>query len=279
MNQTQSAPTLIDTHLHLDFDAFDDDREAVIERALAAGVQRMITIGINRETCRRAVALAEQYAPVYAAVGIHPNDATEWDIETERELRELARHPKVVAIGEIGLDYYWERVPHDVQARVFRTQLALASELGLPVIIHDRDAHADVLNILREWVESGRAPTPPGVLHCFSGDHAMAEEALALGFYVGVDGPVTFKNARALQALVAQLPLDRLLVETDAPFLTPHPYRGKRNEPAYVRFVAEKIAELQNCTFETVAHQTTRNAETLFARLVEAAPPTYTSRL
>lgn len=279
MNQTHSAPTLIDTHLHLDFDAFDDDREAVIERALAAGVQRMITIGINRETCRRAVALAEQYAPVYAAVGIHPNDATEWDSETERELRELARHPKVVAIGEIGLDYYWERVPHDVQARVFRAQLALASELGLPVIIHDRDAHADVLNILREWVESGRAPTPPGVLHCFSGDQAMAEEALALGFYLGVDGPVTFKNARALQALVAQLPLDRLLIETDAPFLTPHPYRGKRNEPAYVRFVAEKIAELQNCTFETVAHQTTRNAETLFARLSEAAPPTYTSRL
>nr|WP_290667212.1 TatD family hydrolase [Ardenticatena sp.] len=275
MNETASSePTLIDTHLHLDFDAFDDDREAVIERALAAGVQRMMTIGINRATCRRAVALAERYEPVYAAVGIHPNDATEWNDDAERELRDLAQHPKVVAIGEIGLDHYWKRVPHDVQKQVFRAQLALAADLQLPVIIHDREAHEDVLHILREWVNSGQAPTPPGVLHCFSGDRAMAEEALALGFYLGIDGPVTFKNARHLQALVADLPLDRLLVETDAPFLTPHPYRGKRNEPAYVRLVAEKIAELQTCSIETVARQTTRNAERLFTRLT-ATPPTH----
>ncbi len=275
MNETASSePTLIDTHLHLDFDAFDDDREAVIERALAAGVQRMMTIGINRATCRRAVALAERYEPVYAAVGIHPNDATEWNDDAERELRDLVQHPKVVAIGEIGLDHYWKRVPHDVQKQVFRAQLALAADLQLPVIIHDREAHEDVLHILREWVNSGQAPTPPGVLHCFSGDRAMAEEALALGFYLGIDGPVTFKNARHLQALVADLPLDRLLVETDAPFLTPHPYRGKRNEPAYVRLVAEKIAELQTCSIETVARQTTRNAERLFTRLT-ATPPTH----
>lgn len=263
---TEGEFHLIDTHLHLDFDAFDADRDQVIERAVAAGVIRMITIGINRETSRRAVALAEQHGAVYAAVGVHPNDAGEWDESAKAELRELAAHPKVVAIGEIGLDYYWDRVPRDRQQTVFRAQLDLAAELGLPVIIHDREAHADVLRVVREWVADS-APERRGVFHCFSGDEEMARQALDLGFFIGVDGPVTFKNARRLQALVAVLPLDRLLVETDAPFLAPHPYRGKRNEPAYVRLVAEKVAELHGLPLAEVARATTQNASRLFAKL------------
>lgn len=263
---------LIDTHLHLDFDAFDADRDQVVERAVATGVIRMITIGINRETSRRAVALAEQYEAVYAAVGIHPNDAGEWDESAKAELRHLAAHPKVVAIGEIGLDYYWDRVPRDRQQAVFRAQLDLAAELGLPVIIHDREAHADVLRVVQAWAAEAAPGERQGVFHCFSGDEEMARRALDLGFFIGVDGPVTFKNARRLQALVAALPLDRLLLETDAPFLTPHPYRGKRNEPAYVRLVAEKVAELHGGSLAEVAQTTTQNAQRLFAKLaVEVA--------
>lgn len=258
---------LIDTHLHLDFEQYDTDREAVLERAHAAGVDYLITIGIDAATCGNAIALAERYPQVYAAVGLHPNSADEWNDDFERTLREWAAHPKVVAIGEIGLDYYWKRVPHDIQQRVFEAQLALASETDLPVIIHDRDAHANTLATLAAWVKAGSAPTPPGVLHCFSGDMSMAQDALELGFYLGVDGPVTYKKAQDLQAMITDLPLDRLLIETDAPFLTPHPYRGKRNEPAYVRYVAEQIARLHNTTLDQVAAQTTRNVRTLFGKL------------
>jgi TatD DNase family protein len=258
---------LIDTHLHLDFEQYDADREAVLERAQAAEVGYLITIGIDATTCGNAIALAERYPQVYAAVGLHPNSANEWNADFERNLREWAAHPKVVAIGEIGLDYYWKRVPNETQQAVFEAQLALASEMALPVIIHDRDAHADTLATLASWVKGGTAPTPPGVLHCFSGDMTMAQEALALGFYLGVDGPVTYKKAHDLQAMVTDLPLDRLLIETDAPFLTPHPHRGKRNEPAYVRYVAEQIARLHNTTLDQVAAQTTRNVRTLFGKL------------
>jgi TatD DNase family protein len=255
---------LIDTHFHLDFEQFDPDRAEVVERALAAGVEQMITIGTTLETCARAVALAEAYAPVWATVGIHPNEANEWGPEAEAALREWARHPKVVAIGEIGLDTYWKLVPAEVQQRAFDEQLALAAEVGLPVVIHDRDAHADVMETIRRWVSTLTSDAPRGVLHFFSGDLETAREALALGFYLGVDGPVTFKNAKELHALVRALPLDRLIVETDAPFLAPHPHRGKRNEPAYVRLVAERVADLQDVPFDDVAAQTTSNARRLF---------------
>jgi TatD DNase family protein len=259
--------TLVDTHLHLDFEQYDADRAAVLERAAASDVGVLITIGIDLQTCRNAVALAKQHPNIYAAVGLHPNSADQWDATLESALRDWAQHPKVVAIGEIGLDYYWKRVPPETQQRAFEAQLAIAAETKLPVIIHDRDAHADTLATLQTWVQSGVAPTPPGVLHCFSGDLAMAQTALDLGFYLGVDGPVTYKKAVELQALVTALPLDRLVIETDAPFLTPHPHRGKRNEPAYVRFVAEQLARLHNTTLDQVATQTTQNARTLFGKL------------
>ena len=255
---------LIDTHLHLDFQHYNDDRHQVVAQAVEAGVKQMITIGTSLETSRRAVELAETFEPVWAAVGIHPNDATEWNAEAPAMLRELAQHPKVVAIGEIGLDYYWKRVPNEVQQQVFEEQLALAADLGLPVIIHDREAHEHIMATLRRWVSTLTKDAPRGVLHFFSGDLAMAQEAIDLGFYLGTDGPVTFKKARALQQVVAALPLERLLVETDAPFLAPHPHRGRRNEPAYVRYVAAKVAELHGITVDEVAKQTTANARQLF---------------
>lgn len=255
---------LIDTHLHLDFRHYDDDRSEVIARALEAGVTQMMTIGTSLETSRRAVELADTFDSVWATVGIHPNQATEWGTEALATLRELAEHAKVVAIGEIGLDYYWKRVPHEVQQRAFEEQLALAADVGLPVIIHDREADEDVMATLRAWVSRLTEEAPRGVLHFFSGDLAMAQEAMDLGFYLGTDGPVTFKKARKLQKVVAALPLERLLIETDAPFLAPRPHRGRRNEPAYVRYVAAKVAELHGITFEEVAAQTTANARQLF---------------
>lgn len=258
---------LVDTHLHLDFEQYDADREQVLERARAADVGYLITIGIDAETCVNAILLAEQYPQIYAAVGWHPNSANEWTAVSPVALREWARHPKAVAIGEIGLDYYWKRVPKKVQQAAFEAQLAIASELKLPVVIHDRDAHEDTIATLRAWVRGGSAPNPPGVLHCFSGDLKMARQALDLGFYLGVDGPVTYKKAQDLQELVSALPLDRLVIETDAPFLTPHPHRGKRNEPAYVRYVAEQLARLHNKTLDQVAEQTTQNVRTLFGKL------------
>jgi TatD DNase family protein len=255
---------LIDTHFHLDFEQFDPDRAEVVERALETGVTEMITIGTTLETSARAVKLAEIFPSVWATVGIHPNEATQWGQDAKTALREWARHPKVVAIGEIGLDYYWKRVPNEVQQRAFDEQLTLAAELGLPVIVHDRDAHDDVLQTIRRWVTTLTGEARRGVLHFFSGDLAMAQEALALGFYLGVDGPVTFKNAQELHTLVGALPLERLLIETDAPFLAPHPHRGQRNEPAYVRRVAERVAELHDVPFDEVAAQTTANARRLF---------------
>lgn len=273
---------LIDTHCHLDLPQFDEDREVgatgppvgtgplspspLLDRAAAAGVTILVTIGIDLDHSRSAIALAERHPQVYATVGIHPNETADFGPETLASLRSLAAHPKVVAIGEIGLDYYWQRVPAEIQKQALRSQLDLAAELGLPVVIHDRDAHEDVRAELRAWVHD-RLPGSPlarrpfaGVLHSFSGDLAMAEEANGWGFVLGLAGPVTFKNARDLHALARQLRPDRLLLETDAPYLTPHPYRGRRNEPAYVRLVAEKLAELWDMPFHQVATLTTNTA-------------------
>jgi TatD DNase family protein len=259
--------TLVDTHAHLDFSKFDADRPAVIERAKAAGVAAIVNVGTDPASSRQAVGLADRYDSIYAAVGMHPHDAKKLDGAALAELRDLARHPKVVAIGEIGLDYYRNLSPPDVQRRAFQAQLAWAAKLGKPVVIHDRDAHDEILEVLTGWAASLKnSPLAGqlGVLHTFSGDLVMAERALDLGFYISISGPVTYKNARQLPDIVRALPLERLLVETDCPFLAPHPYRGKRNEPAYVHLVAERIAVLRGMPFEELAEATTANAQRLF---------------
>ena len=259
--------TLIDTHAHLDSHKFDTDRAAVLERAKAAGVATLISVGADLYSSRRAVDLAEEHEAVYATVGIHPHDARTLDGEALATLRELAQRPKVVAIGEIGLDFYRDLSPRDVQRRAFQAQLGWAARLGKPVVIHDREAHNEILGILTDWARGlGSVPLEGrlGVLHTFSGDLAMAKSAIDLGFYISISGPVTYRNARQLPEIVQALPLDRLLVETDCPYLAPQPYRGKRNEPAHVQWVARRIAELKNQSFEDVARATTANAQRLF---------------
>jgi TatD DNase family protein len=253
---------LIDSHCHLNFNAFDEDRPAVLARAKEAGVTTIINPATNLADSRQIVALAEATPGLFAAVGVHPNEAAEVAPDALAQLRQLANHPKVVAIGEIGLDYYWDRAPRPTQQHVFEQQLALAKELNRPVIIHQRGSAADTMAILRRWTAGDDHPGL--VLHSFSGDLMMAEEAVEMGFYIGISGPVTFKNVRDLPDVVAALPSERLLVETDAPFLSPHPFRGKRNEPARVRLVAERVAELKNMTLAAMSHQLTRNTITLF---------------
>ncbi len=253
---------LIDSHCHLNFNAFDDDRAEVLARAAEAGVVALINPATNLGDSRQIVTMSEQIPNLFATVGIHPNDAGGVDEATLEHLHQLAQHRRVVAIGEIGLDYYWDSAPRPVQQQVFEQQLALAKAVGKPVIIHQRDAVADTMAILRRWAATGDQPGL--VLHSFSGDLAMAKEALALGFYIGISGPITFKNARDLPEIVAAVPLNRLLVETDAPFLSPHPFRGKRNEPARVKLIAEKIAGLRGLPFAELSQQLTANTVKLF---------------
>ncbi|MBC7261601.1 MAG: TatD family hydrolase [Chloroflexi bacterium] len=251
---------LVDTHAHLDSVEFKDDVEEVISRSLAAGVDTIITVGTDLESSRQAVLLAEQHHPVYAAVGIHPHEADQAKPDDLTELFHLSQHRKVVAIGEIGLDFYRNLSPAKVQEEVFAAQLELAKRAGKPIIIHDRQAHRETMAILSE-----RAKGLHGVLHCFSGDLEMALQAVKMGFWISVAGPVTFQNAHRLQALVRQLPLEHVLIETDCPYLAPHPYRGQRNEPAYVRFIAARIAALKEIPLEQVSQVTTENARKLFA--------------
>ena len=260
---------LVDTHCHLDFNSFDTDREAVISRAREAHLARILNPGVDLETSARAVALAERFPEIYAAVGVHPNDSLSWNGHSLDDLRALTALKKVVAIGEIGLDYYHDDVPHKVQQRVFQEQLNLSKEIDLPVIIHNRQATEDVLEMLSSWcsdLEASRSQLAarPGVLHSFSGDVCAAEKALRLNFYLGITGPVTFKNAKVMQDVVQEAPLTSLLLETDAPFLTPQPHRGQRNEPAYVVWVAGKIAEIRSQTLESVAEATKLNSKRLF---------------
>jgi len=261
---------LIDTHCHLDFDAFDSDRAEVIARAQEAGVEMMLNPCTDLANAPRVLALAGEHEAVFAAVGVHPNSSTQWDAHSVAALRELASQPKVLAIGEIGLDYYWDEAPHDVQQKALQAQLELAAEMELPVIVHNREASKDLLAILLDW-QAGLAASGsplvqrPGVLHSFSADQAMAEKALAAGYFLGFTGTLTFKNAPELQAVAQQAPLERILVETDSPFLSPHPLRGQRNEPARVQLVAEKLALLKGMAVEDVATATTANARYLFA--------------
>lgn len=257
-----TAPGLIDTHCHLDFERFDEDREDVMSRAAVAGVGQIIVPALDLGNLAAVLALTEAYPGVYAAVGVHPNSTAAWQDDWLDALRAAAAHPKVVSIGEIGLDYYWHDSPTEMQHRAFSRQLELAAELGLPVIVHNREASEDVLRLLSESPLVGT--TSPGVLHSFSGDRPTADAALALGYYIGVTGPVTYKKADELREIVAACPLERLLVETDAPFLAPHPHRGQRNEPAYVGLVADRLAEVRDMSVEAIAAATTANARRLF---------------
>lgn len=269
--QSKAAPPLVDSHCHLDLDAFDADREAVVVRAAAAGVGAIVNPGIDLTHSRAAVNLAQRIPGVFAAVGIHPNSSGDFQPAQVDALRALSAERGVVAIGEIGLDFYWKDVAPTQQALAFEAQLALAAEVGLPVIIHSRDANAEVAALLRRWVDGAHFRTSPlaqrpyaGVLHAFSGDAALAEEAWSWGFVLGLGGPVTFRNAQALHALVPSLRLDRLTLETDAPYLTPHPYRGKRNEPAHIAFVCAALAQLYDMTEAEVAVVTTQVATTFY---------------
>ncbi len=261
---------LVDSHCHLDFYAFDQDRAEVLMRANKSSVHTILNPGIDLATSRSAVQLTEVYSNLFAAVGVHPNEGQTWTEKTARELRTLARHAKVVAIGEIGLDYYRNQTPRDQQVSNFRSQLALAAELNLPVIIHNRQATADVIEILASWYSAlVRHDSPlaerPGVLHSFEGDLEVAQRAMDMHFFLGVSGPITFRNAPERRALFSTLPLEKLLIETDSPFLAPHPYRGQRNEPAYVRAVAETLASIQDTTLSSVGEMTSANAARLFA--------------
>ena len=266
MTPSGQKATLIDSHAHLDFPQFDGDRGTVIERAREAGLVAILNVGTDLPSSRAAVALAEQYGFIYAAVGVHPHDAKTVTPRVLDELRALARHPKVVAIGEIGLDYYRDRSPRPVQRYVFANQLALAAELGLPVVVHSREAHDDVMAALREWEDRG-TEVGCGVLHSYSGGPERLEEVLGLGFSIGVSGPVTFPKAERLRAVAAMIPLERLLVETDCPYLTPVPHRGRRNEPAYVRYVVEAVARARGMPLKRVARATSNNLARLFGIL------------
>lgn len=252
---------LIDTHTHLDDPRYDADRHEMIARARDAGVEAMVTIGCDLATSRAAVALADQYPFIYASVGVHPHEVRHIGDGWYDELRQLARHEKVVAYGEIGLDYHYNHSPPKEQRDRFREQLQLARDLGLPVIIHTREAQEDTIGILRDEGSSQIG----GVFHCFSGDTWLAKDALDLGFYLSFSGILTFQNAGMLRKIAKTVPTDRLLIETDCPYLTPVPHRGKRNEPSYVRHVAETLVPLMEADgVETIARLTAANARRLF---------------
>ncbi len=281
---------LTDTHCHLNFNRFDEDRAAVIARAIEAGVERMLIPALDLESSKAVIHMANSHPSLFAAIGFHPTDLDHWDAASLETLRRMIPPPpsppagspaqdKIVAIGEIGLDYYWVKEPEKQarQRQVLREQLQLAREVNLPVVIHMREADdawfgqasLDLLEILTEWhkglVEEGHPlAEKPGVLHSFNGNLETAKKAIAHNFYIGVTGPVTYKNAEEKRQIIRQLPLERLLIETDAPFLTPAPHRGKRNEPAFVAHIADKIAEIHKTTREQVAEITSANASRLF---------------
>ena len=251
---------LIDSHCHIDGDSFDEDRDEVVQRAKDTGVAAMLVVGTgdpHSDDFRKAVVVAEKYENVYASVGVHPHDAKLYDDEAEKHLTELTKSEKVIAWGEIGLDFYYDHSPRDVQREVFRRQIRKAAELDLPIIIHSRDADDETVEILKE--ECSSDSFGGGIMHCFGGTAAMAEALMKLGFLISFAGNVTFKKAENLRDAARVVPLDRLLVETDCPFLTPIPFRGKRNEPAFVEHTAKFLAEFYGVEFETLAKRTTQN--------------------
>ncbi len=250
----------IDTHVHLNAEQYQEDLQEVIDRALEAKVETMVVVGFDRKTIEKTMELVEQYDFIYGVVGWHPVDAIDCTEEDLHWIEELAAHPKIVGIGETGLDYYWDKSPKDVQQALFRKQIHLAQKVNLPIIIHNREATADVVNILREE----NAASVGGVMHCYSGSVETARQCIEMNFMISLGGPVTFKNARMPKEVATEIPLEHLMIETDAPYLAPHPYRGKRNEPAWVPLVAEEIARLKEKPIEEVAQVTTANAKKFF---------------
>jgi len=249
---------IIDSHAHLEMEEFDHDRALVIKRAQSAGVDLIITVGTNLKLSRKAVDLASHHENIYAAIGVHPHDVGKIDSKTYDELKALAGHRKVVAYGEIGLDFFRNLAPQAQQIERFSEQIQLAKELNLPVIIHDREAHSQSLQMIKT------AGLHQGVFHCFSGDYQMARQCLDLGFFLSVPGVVTFNQGKTIQNVVKHVPLSSLLLETDCPYLTPEPYRGQRNEPAYIVHTAKKVAEIKGLAWEEVAAVTAQNTLNLF---------------
>lgn len=251
---------LIDSHAHLDDERFDKDRDRLIKSLKESGIDLIINPGSDLGSSIKAVSLSEQYDNIYAAVGVHPHSAKEMDESTIEVLKSFTNRDKVVAIGEIGLDYYYDNSPREIQRQKFIEQLELAKEVDLPVIIHTRDAAQETFDILKEAQDGSLE----GVLHCYSGSVEMALEYIKMGFYISLGGPVTFKNSRVSREVAKAVPIDRLLIETDSPYLTPEPYRGKRNEPLFVRYVAGTIAEIRGLTFDELAKKTSENAKKIF---------------
>lgn len=251
---------LFDTHVHLNADQFEEDLDDVIARAKDVGVENMVVVGFDEKTILRARDLVEQYSGLYAAVGWHPVDAIDMKDEHINWLEELLAHPKVVALGETGLDYHWDKSPKDVQKDAFRKQIRLAKKVKKPIIIHNREADQDIVELLREE----KAEEVGGIMHCFSGNVDMANECLDMNFYISLGGPVTFKNAKLPKEVAKAVPIERLLIETDCPYLAPHPYRGKRNEPSYVKLVAGEIARLREMDYEELVAKTAQNAKKVF---------------
>jgi TatD DNase family protein len=249
-----------DSHAHLDDRKFNDDRDKLIQKAKTEGIGLIVNPGDDISSSKKAISLADKYDFIYAAVGVHPHNAKEVREDTYRQLEQLANHPKVVAIGEIGLDYHYNHSPQDIQKQVFQGQIQLAGSLKLPIIVHDREAHGDTFEILQSYFSKDSG----GVLHSYSGSVEMAYRIIDLGMYLSISGPVTFKNAKKTVEVVREIPLEHLLIETDSPYLTPVPFRGKKNHPAMVKYVAEKIAEIKGISVEEVAEKTTENAKRLF---------------
>jgi TatD DNase family protein len=265
MRDKTDHPILIDSHAHLEMPEFRKDLEEVIQRAKESGVKYIFTVGTEKKDWKRALEIAQSHPFIYAILGIHPHNAKEIDDLTYETLKGLCQNEKVRAFGEIGLDFYRNLSPREIQLNRFREQIALARELKLPIVVHDREAHQETLEVLK----SEKAEEFGGIIHCFSGDYEMARECMDMGFYISVPGSITFKNAEPFQEIVRKLPLEFLLVETDAPFLTPVPFRGKRNEPGYVRYTAEKVAEIKKVPIEKVAEVTTKNAMRIFGLDIE----------
>jgi len=247
---------LIDSHAHLEMPEFKEDIEEVIERAKSSGVEYIFTVGTEKKDWGKTIEIANTYPSVYALLGVHPHNAKEIDNETYPLLKSFCQNERVRALGEIGLDFYRNLSPREIQLKRFREQIGLAKELGLPVVVHDREAHKETIEILRDE----KAEECGGIIHCFSGDYEMAKECINMGFYISIPGSITFRNAEVFRGIVKKIPLEYILIETDAPFLTPEPFRGKRNEPSFVKYTAKKIAELKRVSFENVAEITSDNA-------------------
>jgi len=250
---------LIDTHAHLDFEDYQENLDNILAESRTAGVEKIIIPGVTLKDLNKIIELIDKYENLFGAVALHPSEAKDWNSDSYNNLKEYASHPKIVAIGETGLDYYWDKTFVDTQKFVFREHIRLAKELDIPVIIHDRDAHADILDILKE------EQVNKGVMHCFSGSAEFAAECIKIGLYIALGGPVTFKNAKKPKEVAKAVPLQKLVLETDSPFLAPHPFRGKQNDPSKIRLIAEEIALIKEITFEEAANITSQNAEALFS--------------